>query len=74
MPNYLFYYEKGTKTDNNARDQIRDFYFGKGERIDAYEKYQNYANLFTDWLFASGAEEAIKLHAAHSPVYPYYYT
>lgn len=73
MPNYIYYYEKGEKA-KQVMEQIRDFYFGKGERIDSFEKFQNYTSLFTDWVWAVGAQHAIRLHSAHSPVYPYYYS
>jgi len=73
MPNFIFYSTEGRQIDSDM-SKIREFYFGKGERIDTAAKMENYTNLMTDWVWGVGLEDAIKLQSEFSPVYAYYYT
>jgi carboxylesterase type B len=74
MPNFIFYSVDEGKSMDSDMEKIRDFYFGKGERIDTPAKLENYTNLMTDWVWAVGAKEVINLQSQFSPVYAYYYT
>jgi len=73
-PNFIFYRQGDAAHKTEFMTKVRDFYFGKGQRIDSIDKFANYTNLITDYLWALGLSDSIRHQAQFSPVYPSYFT
>ena len=69
------FYDQGDATHKSElMRKVRDFYFGKEERIDTIEKFENYTNLFSDWVWHLGLSDSIRFHSQYSSeVYAYYF-